>query len=209
MHPVYRQILVGVLLLISIIRLCVSCQKRNQHNAAYQMVSSQNSQMTLNSDGWGAETEAQLYKLFYSQAANLQIDAQAKSKFADCCVEQMKKLFPAGPSQITVGMSDSVKLAAMQVGVNCAQSVAKTINVWNNETLKQLKLRFYSYEEVKYLPKKAKDEYVECLAYKVKTHFPSGVNEENPKKHKSVVQDFVQQSRTECLKLITAKYSVQ
>lgn len=156
---------------------------------------------------WTPELESQMRGVFYTQAANIGAAGDsAKSAYADCCVEKMKALFPKGLSTMNPNeMSDSTKIAVMHIGAECSGEIIKHINVWQPEVVQQLKLQFYSYPEIKLLPKAAKSEYVDCLAFKVKTRFPTGLGQAG----KDSVKKFIEKARTDCLKLLVNKYKKQ
>jgi hypothetical protein len=191
MHPVYRQIISGVLLCISLIMACKKCQRRQ----AYQE----------QQKGWSPELERQMYEMFYRQTADFPTDDETKKQYTWCCVNKIKELFPAGLSDITEKMNDSTKLAIMRAGSDCAMGIRHKMNIWNEETLKQLKLQFYLYPEIKYLPKKSKDEYVDCLSFEVKTKYPNGLGEENTAKRQAEIRKAIEKARTHCLKLVVNK----
>jgi len=156
---------------------------------------------------WTLALESQMRGVFYTQAANIgAADDSAKSAYADCCVEKMKALFPKGLSSMNPNeMNDSTKIAVMHIGATCSGEIIKRINVWQPEVVQQLKLQFYSYPEIKSLPKAAKSEYVDCLAFKVKTQFPTGLKQAG----KDSVKNFIEKARTDCLKLLVNKYKKQ
>lgn len=156
---------------------------------------------------WTPQLESQMRDVFYTQAEKIgAIDDSSKSAYAGCCVEKIKALFPKGLSSMNPAeMTDSTKIAIMRIGAECSGEIVKRMNVWQPEVLQQLKLQFYSYPETKLLPTAAKSEYVDCLAFKVKTEYPTGLNTAN----KDSVKKFIEKARTGCLKLIANKYKKQ
>ncbi len=195
MHPVYRQIFSGILLCISLMVACNKCQRRQ----AYQQ------QLQQQQQGWSPELEQQMYEMYYRQTADFPTDEQTKKQYTWCCVNKIKELFPLGLADITERMNDSTRLAIMRAGADCAMGMKHKMNIWNEETLKQLKLQFYSYPEIKYLPKKSKDEYVDCLAFEVKTTYPNGLGEDSTAKKQSDLKKTIEKARTHCLKLVINK----
>jgi hypothetical protein len=188
MHPVYRQLLAAAILLITVISTCNKCQKRQ----AYQ-----DSQK-----GWNSAIEQQMYDVFYTRASGMATNEETKQQFAKCCVDKMKQMFPEGVSSIKADMSDSVKVAVMKMGAECAKTFEDHVNIWQPEVIKQLKLQLYSYPETKMLPENMKAEYVDCVAFDVRTEFPNGLGDQD----KAALKKFIEKSRTHCLKLLLNKY---
>lgn len=189
MHPIYRQVFFVILSLISLAVTCNKCQKMEARNAR---------------QAWNPELEKQMYDVFYLQSANLSDDEKARKEYADCCLSKTKELFPKGISSSGAELNDSLKTSILKMGVECANILAKRINVWESapEVKKQLSLQFYSLKETKMLPPKMREEYVDCITFKVTTEFPHGLEGSN----KKTLQDFIEKSRHECLVLITNKY---
>jgi len=155
---------------------------------------------------WTPALESQMREVFYTQAANIAADDSSKSAYADCCVEKIKVLFPKGLSSMNASeMSDSTKIAIMRIGAECSAALTKNINIWQPEVVQQLKLQFYSYPEIKLLPAAAKTEYIDCLAFKVETHFPTGLGKAN----QDSLKKFIEKARTGCLRLVANKYKKQ
>lgn len=185
MNSIYRQV---ITVSISLVLIIVAFNKCQNKQAAEQ---------------WNPALEKQMYDVFYSQSAGLTTSEKARKVYSDCCVSKMKELFPKGISNIESQMSDSVKIAIMQMGVECSKALEHHLNIWQPEVKDQLKLKLYSLEETKLLPESVRKEYVDCIAFKVTAEFPNGLNEE---KNKVALQQFIQKSRTACLVLVSNKY---
>jgi hypothetical protein len=188
MHPIYKQLLLGIIVIISIVSTCNKCQKRSIYEASQK--------------GWTPALEQQVYDVFYTRASSIATDEATKKQFADCCVSKVKELFPNGLANFNPNMSDSTKVAIMQIGADCAKTFESHVNIWEPAVIKQLKLQFYSYPETKLLTESAKAEYVDCIAFKVQAEFPNGLGDSKPQ----VFKDFIEKSRVECMKLIANKY---
>ncbi len=155
---------------------------------------------------WTPALESQMREVFYTQAEKIAADDSSKSAYADCCVEKIKMLFPKGLSSMNASeMNDSTKIAIMRIGAECSAALTKNINIWQPEVVKQLKLQFYSYPEIKLLPAAAKTEYIDCLAFKIETHFPTGLGQAN----QDSLKKFIEKARTGCLRLVANKYKKQ
>lgn len=185
MPPIYRQLFFILLSAVSLMMTCNRCQQRKA------------------SEQWGPELEKQLYDVFYLQSEDLKTDEATRKEFANCCIAKMKVLFPNGVGGIGANMSDSLKRSVMKMGAECAGTFSGHIDIWSPEAQRQLKLRFYSFEETKSLMPGIRYEFVDCLAFKVTAEFPHGLGESGNQK---VVQDFIQKSRKECLLMVNNKY---
>lgn len=190
MNPVYKQV-IGVLLSLTMMTIsCYRCQQRSTRNDPHP---------------WDTELEKQMTEVFYTQSAGITNDTYAREKYAKCCMEKMKELFPKGISNLDLKMTDSMKVSIMQMGAECAGVFKHKMNIWQPETENQLKLQLYSLEEVKMMPEKLKKEYVDCITFKVTAEFPNGLGENEGKK---TIQKFINKSRHECIVLIGNKYKV-
>jgi hypothetical protein len=159
---------------------------------------------------WTPELEQQIRDVLYTQTSNITasvaISDSAKNAYVDCCFAKIKELFPEGLSGMEHGkITDSTKIALMKACANCTTILTKQIDVWQPEVVQQLKLQLYSYPEVKFLPKAAKSEYVDCLTFKIKTRFPKGLKVAG----KDSVKKVIEKAREECVRLLTNKYGKQ
>nr|WP_294946975.1 hypothetical protein [uncultured Mucilaginibacter sp.] len=194
MHPVYRQIIVCIIAFISIVSTCNRCQKQ----AAARRELGQ----------WNAATEKQMYDTFYQGASGLGSDEDERAQYAACCLHQMKALFPEGLGSVGSEVSDSIKVAVMKIGADCAKNLQRNhppVSVWNADLVKQMKLRFYSYQEAKLMPGSMKDDYVDCLAFEVMAKFPNGPQKDNDKAFIAGILA----ARKHCSKLVLNKYQKQ
>jgi hypothetical protein len=151
---------------------------------------------------WTPELEQQMRDIFYTQSGRITTNEQEKNDYADCCMSKIKELFPNGVSGMGNEMSDSLKIAILKMGTDCAKSLQSITNPWQPVVVEQLKLDIYSYAETKLLPQKMKQEYVDCLAYKIIAKFPKGLLGAG----KDSLKSFLNAERTKCLKLIANKY---
>jgi len=191
MHPVYRSLIAVVFAAISIMITCNKCQQQKARQQAQLE--------------WGPELETQMKNLFYEQAARLTTDEHEKKEYADCCLDKMKQLFPNGLVGASL-MTDSMQAAALKMGADCAKVFKKNQDIqtiWTPDVDKQLRLQFYSLPEVKLLPKETREEYVNCLAFKIEDKFPKGFSTDSGK---IAFKKFNMKARTACLKLILNKY---
>ncbi|MDB5155916.1 MAG: hypothetical protein JWR50_623 [Mucilaginibacter sp.] len=188
MHPVYRSLIAVAFAAISIMITCNKCQQQKARQQAQQE--------------WGPELDTRMKNLFYQQASRLTTDEYEKNEYADCCLDKMKELFPNGPAGAAL-MTDSMQAAALKMGADCAKVFKKNQNIWTPDVDKQLRLQFYSLPEVKLLPKETREEYVNCLAFKIEDRFPTGFSTDSGKKE---FKKFNEKARTSCLKLIVNKY---
>lgn len=167
---------------------CNRCQKREAFRSAQSR--------------WSPELENQMYEVFYTQSAGYRLDEEARKGFANCCVSKIKKLFPDGIGNIQNEMTDSMKVVMMKMGVECGKEFEGHTNVWTADVVKQLKLRFYSYAEVKLFPEEAKAEYVDCVTYTVTAKYPNGMGYDS----KTELQKFIDSARNDCALLVAKKY---
>lgn len=154
---------------------------------------------------WDSKLEKQMADVFYTQAGNMTNNTKAKRAYADCCLSKMKEMFPKGISNIGNEMTDSMKVSIMKMGAECAGVLQHTVNIWEPEAENQLKLRLYSFDEIKMLPANMKKEYVDCIAFKVTAEFPNGLNDNKGKKE---LEKFINKARSECIKMLGKKYDV-
>jgi hypothetical protein len=185
MHPVYRQLIFAFLSLIS---LMITCNKCERQKARQQ---------------WGPELDEQMHEVFYMQSEKFTTDEGEKQQYADCCLSKMKELFPRGIGNIDKQMNDSTKIAIMKMGVECSKSFVNHKNIWQPEVIQQLKLQFYSYPETKLLPAAAKQEYADCISFKVVSGFPNGFDGNS---NKDTLKQVIQKARKDCLVLVLNKY---
>ncbi len=185
MHPVYRQIIFGILSLISLMITCNKCQQRKARQE------------------WGPELDKQMHEVFYMQSEKYTTDEYEKQQYADCCLSKMKELFPYGIANMDKQMNDSMKVAVMKMGVECSKSFVNHKNIWQPEVIQQLKLQVYSYPETKLLPEEAKKEYVDCISFKVVSKFPTGLSGNS---NRDTLKKVIQKGRKDCLALILYKY---
>ena len=185
MHKTYRQLIFGFISLILFITTCNRCRQRQ-----------------IARQTWTPELEQQMRDIFYTQTQRITTNEQEKNDYADCCMSKIKEIFPNGISGMGADMSDSVKIAILKMGTDCAKSFQSFTNAWEPVVVEQLKLTIYSYAETKLLPQKMKQEYVDCLAYKIIAKFPKGLQGAG----KDSIKNFLNTERTKCLKLLTNKY---
>lgn len=193
MHPVYRTLIFAAISLFSLILTISRCQRRQ----AYQQ-----QQAAELKKGWTPELEQQIYDVFYTQSSTFSTTDSLRREFASCCLTKIKAMFPNGLSSMGQ-MTDSVKVAAMKMGAECSKVITKNIDIWQPEVVQQLKLQFYSYPEIKLLPKNVKKEYVDCLSFKVTTHFSRGLSDSSTKKD---LKKVIEKARNGCLVMIANKY---
>ncbi|AYL96771.1 hypothetical protein [Mucilaginibacter celer] len=192
MNPVFRSALIIALSLISLMFSISRC-RQNQARRQQQMQA-----------GWTPEVERQMYNLFYEKAAQFTNNDDERKQFSACCMIKLKALLPNGITGTEL-MTDSVKAAAIKMGLECSKNIHSQLNIWQPEVVQQLKLQFYSYPEVKLLPANVKKEYVDCLAFRVTTDYPTatGADSIDSKKLKRVVE----KARNGCLVLIANKFN--
>jgi len=193
MHPVYRTLIFTAISLFSLILTISRCQRRQ----AYQQ-----RQAAERQKGWTPELEQQMYDVFYTQSGTFNTTDSVRREFSSCCLIKMKAMFPNGLSGMEQ-MTDSVKIAVMKMGADCSKIVTKSIDIWQPEVVQQLKLQFYSYPEIKLLPQNVKKEYVDCLSFKVTTHFSHGLTDSSAKKD---LKKVIEKARNGCLVMIANKY---
>ncbi|HEX8023470.1 hypothetical protein [Mucilaginibacter sp.] len=193
MHPVYRTLIFTAISLFSLILTISRCQRRQ----AYQQ-----RQVAELQKGWTPELEQQMYDVFYTQSSAFNTTDSVRREFSSCCLIKMKAMFPNGLSGMEQ-MTDSVKIAVMKMGADCSKIVTKNIDIWQPEVVQQLKLQFYSYPEIKLLPQNVKKEYVDCLSFKVTTHFSHGLTDSSAKKD---LKKVIEKARNGCLVMIANKY---
>lgn len=193
MHPVYRTLIFTAISLFSLI-LTISRYQQRQARQQQQAAELQK--------GWTPELEQQIYDVFYTQSSSFNTTDSVRREFSSCCVIKMKAMFPNGLSGMGQ-MTDSVKVAVMKMGAECSKVITKNINIWQPEVVEQLKLQFYSYPEIKLLPQNVKKEYVDCLSFKVTTHFPNGLGDSSSKKD---LKKVIEKARNGCLVLVANKY---
>jgi hypothetical protein len=193
MHPVYRTLIFTAISLFSLILTISRCQRRQ----AYQQQQAAELQK-----GWTPELEQQMYDVFYTQSGTFNTTDSVRREFSSCCLIKMKAMFPNGLSGMEQ-MTDSVKVAVMKMGADCSKIVTKNIDIWQPEVVQQLKLQFYSYPEIKLLPQNVKKEYVDCLSFKVTTHFSHGLSDSSTKKD---LKKVIEKARNGCLVMIANKY---
>lgn len=157
---------------------------------------------TSSYSGWTPSLERKMYEMYYEQAGQYTENHKGKRGYADCCLESVKVIFPNGLPEGNTTITDDMKIKMMKVGTECVKKIERYVDVWDEESLKQLKLRFYGYDEVKLLSENIKGDYVDCLAYKVKGRYPSGLRDASS----TVLKEFIQKSRKECMSLIVDKY---
>lgn len=185
MHRTYTQLIFFSISLISIIVSCNKCQSRTERQQ------------------WSPQLESQIYDVLYAQSANLTTNETAKKEYANCCLSKMKEIFPNGLDNPSTGLKDSLKIVALKMGIECAKSLEKYVNIWTPENRKQLELQLYSMEECKSLPKKLRKEYVECVAFELTSRFPTGLGDSN----QTAVKKFMIKARKDCVVMISNKYT--
>jgi hypothetical protein len=193
MNATTRTVIAICFALFSVIMALNKCQQQKIKNYKFEHT-------------WTPELETQMRDVFYTQISNIAVNDSAKKEYVDCCFAKIKEMFPNGLSSMKPDeMTDSTKIAMVKQCAECAAILTKQINVWQPDIVQQLKLQFYSYPEVKQLPEAAKSEYVDCLTFKVKTQFPSGLS----KAGKDSVKSFIEKARRGCLILVANKYKKQ
>lgn len=186
MNRTYRQLLLACLSIISLIITCNRCHQRQ-----------------VTQEGWNPQLEDQMHDVFYTQAANLTTNETEKQQYADCCLAKMKEMFPNGIGNLGTEMNDSVKIAIMKMGAECSKSFTNHTNIWQPEVIQQLKLQFYSLKETQLLPPTMRKEYVDCIAFKVITKFPTGLDSNV---NKDTLKSTIEKARKDCLTLLVNKY---
>jgi len=172
--------------------------------AVSQCVQRQQSRDVAISRGWTPALEKQMYDMFFEQAAKLTPDDGLQRSYAVCCVAKMKELFPKGIGSITPEtMTDSVRMAVMKMGAECASSITGgKAYTWTPDELRQLKLPMYSYPETKDMSDSAKQDYVDCIALKITSKFSDGIDKVNKEDLKKIIEN----ARNECFKMVSNKY---
>lgn len=185
MHRVHRQLLLAIFSLIILITTCNKCRQRETATHT-----------------WTPELEQQMHDVFYTQSARFTTSEAEKNEYSDCCLSKIKELFPNGIASMGADMSDSVKVAIMRMGTECARSFKSLTDPWQPVVVEQLKLTIYSDAVAKLLPQKMKQEYVDCISYKIIGKFPKGLKSSN----RDSLKIFMKAERKKCLKLLVNKY---
>jgi len=191
MDRTHRQLLLTFLSIVSLIITCNRCHQ---------------TQELQEQQGWTPQLETQMRDVFYIQASNLTTNENEKQQYAYCCLSKMKEMFPNGIGNLGNEMNDSVKIAVMKMGAECSKSFASHTNIWEPEVIQQLKLQFYSLKETQLLPPAMRKEYVDCMAFKVITKFPTGLDNNV---NKDTLKSTIEKARKDCLTLLVNKYRKQ
>lgn len=206
MQRTYRQLIVGAITLSSIITFYTNRERekknkieQQQWNRLFDQQREQEEATSRAFGQWNDATEKQIYSMYYEQAARANVSDSVRAKYAACCVDKIKAMFPNGLS----GVNDIIKIKAMKIDADCAESVGRDLKAWTPAVVKQLKLKFYTFTEVKLLPKGARAGFVDCLTDKVITKFPNGVI----KGREKALTDLVTAARRECVITAVEKYT--
>lgn len=206
MQRTYRQWVVLAIVISSAISLYTNREREKKNEIERQqwhrMFDEQHEQQLTADPAFGAWNDARekmVYNRYYEQAGSAHISKNIRAEYAACCVGKIKAMFPNGLS----GINDIIKIKAMKIDADCAESIGHNFKLWQPEFAKLLRKKFYAFPEVKLLPEGARAGFVDCLTDKVIAKFPNGVTKEQEK----ALKDMMAAARQECVITAIEKYT--
>lgn len=139
--------------------------------------------------GWSKETEKLYFDSFAKLNSNLDISATEKFNLSKCCVEQLKKMYPNGMSNVK---ESTAREAGKKVFGICSSSIKNYKMGWSKQTEDEMRYYVFNLSTIKNRSTAEKNIISNCIIEKLKKAYPQGID--------NISNEVAQKIQQECFK---------